>query len=188
MFDGSHSAGAVRWPIVRIAPGGVTEVIVASDRFLPVTTHWVRRTVMCPGDGCELCEVLPARCLFYLAVVCASRPSILEMSSMSSSYFEQHCKLLHGGIQPGLVVQLTRAGHKSPVRSEVLSRKPGVQCVSVTALVSKVMPLYQLPCANPDEGFEAYELRLRKMVLLRASRERALLESRASGGTQSRVR
>lgn len=187
MFTNDATAGTVRWPVVRISCGGETRVTVCGDRWLPLTTHWVGNTVPCCGDGCELCEVLPLRGLFYLPVVCNSRPSILEMSAMSSSFFEQHCKLLHGGIQPGLVVLLSRASAKSSVRSEVVDKMDGVRCVPLIEFVGKVMVLYRLPGANPGERFEDYEERIRSMTRARSQRERRIFEDRFARRGLSRV-
>jgi len=188
MFTRDSSTGTVRWPIVRIAPGGCTEIVVCGTSFLPLTTHWVGHTVICAGDDCRLCEVLPVRGLFYLPVVCASRPSILELSSVSSSHFEQHCKLLHGGIQPGLRIDLTRRGHKQPVHSEVVGNVPTASAVPLIEFVGKVMTLYHFPGPNPGEDFEAFEVRLQSMALLRADRERRSYDARSNRGVEGRAR
>lgn len=172
MFTDDSRSGSVRWPVVRIAPGGETEIVVCGKRFLPLTTHWIGHTTVCAGDGCLLCDVLPVRGLFYLACVCASRPSILELSSMSASHFEQHCKLLHGGISPGLVVKLSRRSRRAPVYSEVVGRLETASEVVLTEFVGKVMTLFHYPGLNPGEDFATYERRLRAMVLLRSERER----------------
>jgi len=186
MFTNDSEAGSTRWPLVRVQAGGETEIVVCGSRFLPLTTHWVGQTTVCAGDGCALCDVLPVRGLFYLPVVCGSRPSILELSSTSASHFEQHCKLLHGGIRPGLVVRLSRRGRKQPVYSEVVSCIETASTVPLLDFVGKVMILFHFPGPNPGEDFPSYETRLRAMVLLRADRERRRYESRSSAGLSGR--
>jgi hypothetical protein len=178
MFDNDVRAGVSRWPVVRVQAGGVTSVTVCSDRFLPLTTHWVGHTAVCPGEGCSLCDVLAARGLFYLACVCGGRPSILELGAHSASHFEQHCRLLHGGVRPGLVVELRRRSKKSPVHSEVVDTMDNAVAVPLREFVAKVMTLYHFPGPNPGETFPCYEERLRSMVLSRSERERRLFESR----------
>lgn len=186
MFNCDCAAGVDRWPLVRMVAGSETEVVVCSEGFLPLTTHWVGKTVVCAGDGCCLCDLLPARGVFYLPVVCAGRASILELSAVSASHFEQHCKLLHGGIRPGLVVELRRRGHKSPVHSEVVGTVGTATAVPMLKFVGLVMALYHFPGANPGESFDHYEKRLRQMVLSRSVRERRLYEERASKGVRGR--
>lgn len=186
MFNRDSAAGVERWPLVRMVAGSETEVVVCGDTFLPLTTHWVGKTVVCAGDGCSLCDHVPARGLFYLPVVCASRASILELSAVSASHFEQHCKLLHGGIRPGLVVVLRRRGHKSPVHSEVVRTVKTACSVPLIRFVGYVMALYHFPGANPGEEFADYEARLRQMVLLRSDRERRLYCERSLKGIRVR--
>lgn len=186
MFDQSFEAGSVRWPVVRIKPGGTTKIVVCAERFLPVPSHWVGHTCLCPGDGCELCELLPVRGLFYLAVVWGGRPSILELSCFSSSNFEQHCKLLHGGVRPGLEVELRRKTQRGIVRSEVVGEIESAVSVPIADFVGKVMALYHFPGVNPGESFSDYESRLSRMALARAKQERRSYESRSERGVQGR--
>src|SRR6266566_2548109 len=119
MFNADRTLGSHRWPVVRLVAGSRTEVTLLSTRFFCLTTHWYKCTLPCPGDDCRLCEILPARGLFYAACSCNSRVSILELAAQSASLFEQHAKLLHGGMRVGLVFLLSRRGAKSPVASEV---------------------------------------------------------------------
>lgn len=183
MFEVDQHSGGSRWPLVRIGPGSETQVVVCGNQFLPLTVHWVGRSVPCCGPSCPLCCSLPARGLFYLACVSMSRLSILELGSMSASHFEQHAKLLHGGIRPGLVVRLLRRTSKAPIFSEVIEERSGVRCVPLIDLASRVCALYQLPCANPGENLDAYQERLRvitrRRLDLEVERMRAKLEGRA---------
>lgn len=187
MFADTQTSGTARWPLVRIASHGETTVVLCASRYLPLTVHWVGRSVVCGGDGCELCSVLPSRGLYYLPVVCQTRASILELGALSSSLLEQHCKLLHGGMQPGHVVRLCRRSAKSPVMGEVVDHKEGVQAVEQMTFARCVVALYHLPGPNPDESFDSYQERLRHLALMRSDRERARLDKVASGGpvTQS---
>ena len=176
MFEADSGRATRRWPVLRMTPGHRTEVRLLSDRFFPLTTHWIRNpafprgaTVPCPGDDCLLCETLPARGLFYLAVGCNGGVYILELAAQSSSLLEQHLKLLHGGIKPGQNVVLTRASDKSPVRSECVSFKEGTRAVSLFDLAARVMALYRYPGPQPEEGFEAYEERMKTLCQRRTA-------------------
>lgn len=176
MFDPNFCSSASRWPLVRISSGGRTSVILLQTTMLPLSVHWVGRSMLCPQAACALCNILPVRGLFYLPVSCNGRASILELGAMSSSHLEQHCKLLHGGVRPGLEVDLTRRGAKSPVHSEVVGFRPGCVSVEMIEFIGRVMALYHLPSANPNETIAAYEARLLHQVIGRAKHEAARLE------------
>jgi hypothetical protein len=169
VFQADQVSGGSRWPIVRIAAGGQTEVVVLSTAFLPLSVHWVGNSIVCPGSDCELCDLLPIRGLFYLPVMCNGRVSILELAAQSSSHLEMHCKMMHGGLKPGLVVQLSRRTKKSPIYSEVIEFRSGVRAIFHGQLASRVAAVYHLPCMNPDEEFDAYELRLQAMARARCN-------------------
>lgn len=175
MFTADRSLGSARWPVVRLVPGSKTEIVLLSPSFFEITTHWYKCTVVCPGEDCDLCELLPSRGLFYVACFCASRLSILELGSQSASHFEQHCKLLHRGMIAGQVVELHRRTAKSPVHSEVVRFQENAASVTTLTLAARVMALYKFPPPNPAENLERYEQRLREAAKLRNRRLAAQL-------------
>lgn len=170
MFSADKTLGVNRWPVVRLGANARTEVVLLSSKFFALTTHWDKCTLPCPGDDCRLCETLPARGLFYVAVMCNSRISMLELGALSASHFEQNAKLLHGGMNPGLVVLLSRKGPKQPVKSEGLRVQENCSEVSTLDLCAHVMALYKFPCPNPNEGLLGYELRCRQLAKVRSDR------------------
>lgn len=170
MFEADRSTNLLRWPVLRLRADSRTEVVLMSSRFFSLTTHWIKCTLPCAGDGCRLCQVLPARGLFYLAVTCDARLSILELGGYSASFIEQHAKLFHGGFAPGLVCELSRKGSKQPVRSEVLRVQTGVLEVPMLELATHVMALYKFPCPNPGDDIEQYERRCRQIASIRCDR------------------
>lgn len=182
MFDADRTLGANRWPIVRVRSGGQTEVTLLSTRFFAISTHWNRCTLPCCGENCRLCELLPVRGLFSCAVMCNSRVSILELGSQSASYLEQHAKLLHGGMRPGLVFRLARSGQKRPVSSEVIREVTTCREVPLLELASHVMAVYKYPPPNPDEAMESYERRCRAVAKIRCDRAADLLLNARSQG------
>ena len=175
MFNADLPLSSNRWPVVRLVAGSRTEVTLLSSAFFALTTHWNKCTLPCSGSDCRLCEILPSRGLFYAAVMCGSRVSILELGAQSAGHFEQHVKLLHGGMRPGLVVALSRKGAKSPVRSEVIREVAGSVEVPMLELAAHVMALYKFPCPNPGEPMEKYELRCRSIATVRCNRAAGLL-------------
>lgn len=181
MFSADQTSGGARWPLVRVSVGGETQVVLLSHSFLPLTVHWVGRSVPCPGGACSLCSWLPGRGLFYTPVMCLNRLSILELAALSQSHFEQHCKLLHGGVRPGLVVRLTRRTAKAPIYSEVMDERSGVREVPVLELAARVMALYQLPGPNVGEDLVSYSARIAVIATRRSEAEAKRLVAKTEG-------
>lgn len=172
MFDGDQTAGVHRWPIVKLRAGSKARVVLLSTRFLPIGTHWIKGTLPCPGEDCGLCEMLPVRTLFYVACMNDARLSLLELGSAGASHFEQHCKLLGGGMRPGVVLDVSRRTAQSPVYSEAIEFKENCKEVSLMDLVTHVMTVYRFPCPNPGEDLASYERRVMYMSQLRNKRLR----------------
>lgn len=170
MFEADAQLATNRWEVVKIVPRHDTEIILLSSRFFELTTHWAGRTVLCPGEDCALCSLLPGRGLFYAACKWNSRVSILELGSLSASHLEQNAKLLWGGLHAGLVVQLKRRAPKHPVLSECVRDVEVSKSVEHIDLARHVLALYKFPCPNPGESIEAYETRCRKIAKVRADR------------------
>lgn len=170
MFTADQVLGAHRWPLVRLGAKSRTEVILLSDRFFTLTTHWNNGTIPCPGQDCQVCELLPSRGLYYLAVWCASRINLLELGAHSAVALDQHCGLMHGGLRPGLVVELRREGAKHPVRSEVLREVDQTKTVSELELAKRTMAIYKFPPPNPGEELGGYERRCRALAKIRTDR------------------
>lgn len=170
MFDADFGSATRRWPLVRFGQNSRTRVTLLSTRFFAVTTHWTGVTVLCPGDGCALCELVPARGLFYLAVVCEQRVSLVELGSQSASHLEQHLKLLHSGMVVGHVLDLRRSGKRQPVFAECVETLPNVGGVTYEDLMRHVMVVYKMPAPNPSESVEDYEVRIAAMVRRRNER------------------
>lgn len=187
MFDADRTLGTHRWHVVRLSPGSATEVVLLSQAFFAVTTHWNGVTVLCPGDDCDLCDFLPSRGLFYLAVHCLGAVRMLELGAQSASHLEQHCRLLYGGIKAGQIVALNRRTAKSPVHSEVVRFQENVQPVTTLSLAQHVLAMYKFPPPNPSEDLERYEARIRESCILRNRRiANELLKKSEAGRTNVR--
>lgn len=167
MFEADRGCGGNRWPVVRLRASSTTEVVLLSERFFCLTTHWNRCTVCCCGDGCSLCDLLPSRGLFYLAGMCGGRCSIVELGAMSASHLEEHLKLLHGGMRAGLVIELSRRTSKGPVHTECLREQAGCVGVSMLDLASHVLAVYKFPPPNPGDRIDQYEVRVRQIARVR---------------------
>lgn len=170
MFTADRNLGVHRWEIVRIIPGHRTEVVLLCPFFFELTTHWVKTTVLCPGDDCRLCETIAARGLFYTAVKWNSRVSILELGSVSAIHLEQTAKMFGGHMRCGQVMELSRRTSKQPVRSEYVREAELAAEVTLLDLARHVMALFKFPCPNPHEKIEDYETRCRGIAKVRADR------------------
>lgn len=178
MFDAERSNSSYRWPVLRLAAGSRSEVVLLSDRFFALTTHWTSHTVPCAGEECDLCDLLPSRGLFYVAVHAVGKPFLCELGAQSASLFEQHAKLLHGGLRPGQVYELSRSGKKLPVRSECIRFQDGVSVVPTLTLAHRVLALYRYPGPNPGETIESYEQRIRMLARSRNQSLAAQIKNR----------
>lgn len=182
MFTADRGTAGNRWPVVRLRAGSKSEVVLLSRSFFCVTTHWDRCTVLCSVDGCPLCDLLPSRGLFYVAAMCAGRVSLVELGALSASNLEQHCKLLHAGMNPGQVLELSRRTSKSPVYSECVRVQAGASEISTIDLATHVLALYKFPPPNPGELIEGYEVRIRQACRRRNElAAQRLLKSRREG-------
>lgn len=161
MFDADYGCAGNRWPVVKLGAGSRAEIVLLSDRFFAITTHFNHHTLPCAGDGCALCEFLPARGLFYAACFCTGCVRLLELGGQSSADLEQHAKLLYGGMAVGQVYSLSRKARKSPVRSECIRLEPRATAVPLLSLAAHTMALYKFPPPNPSDDIASYELRCR---------------------------
>lgn len=175
MFTADPTLATYRWPVVKLRPGHRTQGVLLSPKFFCVTTHWIDNTILCCVEDCPLCELIPARGLFYIAVLVESRRSLVELGALSAMNLEQHAKLLHGGMKPGQVIEFRRSGAKQPVSSEIVRSVETFDAVSQITLAQRVMSLYKFPPPNPDEALETYEKRIRSIAQVRCSRHAQLL-------------
>lgn len=170
MFEADMTLGVHRWHVVRLVAGTTTEAVLLSQAFFCVTTHWQRVTVLCSIADCPLCEFLPARGLFYIAVHCLGAVRMIELGAQSAAHLEQHCKLLHGGMKPGQVIRFQRRAAKSPIHSEVVRFQENASPVTRLNLAKHVMALYKFPPPNVNEDIQSYSLRISESVRLRNAR------------------
>lgn len=182
MFQAS-TAGVHRWEVVRVHRGHKTKIVLLSERFFAITTHFHRVTVPCSVEGCALCDLLPARGLFYIACSWDAHLAICELGAASSAHFEQHAKLLHGGMRPGQVFELSRSGQRKPVYAECVGMQDTARAVTQLELAQRVLALYKYPCCNPGESLEDYETRIRRLC----SRRNELLAATLRASTRAGV-
>lgn len=167
IFD-AEPARTGRLTLCRVLAGHAIEVVLLSDRFVPLTTHWLEKSVVCAHDGCPLCSTVPQRGLFYAPVDHAGKVMLLELPSIAASHLEQHLKLLHGGMRPGCVLSLSRRGRKSPIYSECIGLRDTCSSPPLLFVLGAVMAIYQFPPPNPCEDVASYDARIHGLALARA--------------------
>lgn len=183
MFDADRGAGSSRWQVLRLRGGCSADIVLLSRSFFAVSTHWTGCTVACAGEGCELCELLPGRGLFYVAAMCIARVHLVELGAQSASHMEQQAKLLHGGLTPGQEWTLRRRTDKAPIYTECTGQRQASSEVLPLQIAAKVMALYKYPCPNPTENLEQYDARIHASAVLRCKR----LAEQIKAGKQERV-
>lgn len=176
-----------RWPVLRISPGHDVVVCLLSGSWIRLATHFSSRTFLCTDTAeCPACEILPARCFWYLPALVepTGRPCLLELSNTASSDLEQVAKFEFGSIGPGFRCKLTRKSAKAPVRAEAQVSRPSGKCSDVSEWGSCLMAVYGLPALRPGESITDYGDRVRSQVFTRA----AVVAARVKAGPERGVR
>lgn len=170
-MDSEAPSKMSRWPLLRVSVGGVSCVELLSGDWIRLSTHFSLRTFLCSdGPECPLCEILPARSLWYLPVASSpgKRASILELSSHASADLEQVVRLGCGDLRAGAVVELHRRGSRKPVCAEFVELAKAATTVSLQRWGSALMAIYGLPPFGALESLPSYGERVRSKVFERA--------------------
>jgi len=96
------------------------------------------------------------------------RAAILELSSHASADLEQVVKLGSGHLAAGSVIDVSRRGHRKPVRAEYIEQAPAACTVNLQTWASALMAIYGLPQFGAIETLESYGERVRSKVFERA--------------------
>ena len=183
-MDQESPRQAVRWPMVRVASGSEQIVSVVTSRFVRLTTHFVGRTIICPGtDNCAVCDFCASRDLWYLAVRFGIRSSfgLLELSSLSAAEFEQGVRFSGLPSMLGSRVRLFRKSSRSPIRSEVLEPDTSTREIEACDWLSALMAIYQYPSFHRGESCDDYFARVVPIAVTRAK----IVAERAMGASSN---
>lgn len=175
----SPSVGSPRLPLVRVRPGSVVMVQLLSTEWLHLTTHWADRSWLCAGEPeCRLCQVTPARHLWYLPVmICeAKRVGVVELSNHASSALEQVCRFSGGGFWAGSILDLSRKSKKSPVRTDWVERGELAQEIPACDWITPVMAIFGMPAFEQGETMADYSARAQLKARNLAARAAAAFE------------
>jgi len=179
----------VRWPILKIHPGGTWEVQLLSDHWVRLSTHFAGKTVVCPeNEDCALCQLLGSRSHYYLPVTFkqTGRMCILELSSQGLMDLEQRIRFAGLEVSAGVILSLCRKTSKAPLRIDVVGWE-AVAAMPVDYLwVSSVMALYGHVGMNGTECLAAYAERLRAAIVARTELAAADLRAGVNKGINGR--
>lgn len=160
-----------RWTVLRVEAHRESRVELLSGDWLRLATHFFRGTFLCAeGEDCPACEVLPARCYWYLP--CLIRPGswlgLLELSATASADLEQRTKMAGLRICSGLEVVLSRKTKKAPIRCEPTAIKESPSVARPHEWVSGLFRVFGLSGLEPGETLEHCSGRLRPTITRRA--------------------
>lgn len=176
---------AIRWPVVRVAPGHDVAVVLLSGDWFRLVTHFYQRTVLCPdSDACSLCALLPSRPYWYLPCLVQPRKTraLLELSATASADLEQRAKMLHGGIGAGMTVRLARRSSRRPVYCEIMDNSVFSPRLSLATWITAVMAIYGFSAMKEDETVVSYGARIQASVIERAGVVASRLQAVCSKG------
>lgn len=157
-------------PLVKLPGGAVFEAALQGASWLFFGSHWLKRVLLCSGDGCPGCVVGVPRVMGYRVCLVRGaerwRPALLEVSSGAVSGLAGFLEMEGVADVPGLVVELRRRGKRSPLRVEPISTGGAVSSHlgEVRALVNAIAVLYGLPLMSPEEEVKQWSERVRPMA------------------------
>lgn len=154
-------------PILRVPAGSRFRVVMQSPYPLWFATHWVRKQVMCCGDGCELCSMLSSRTHGYfvgsLDEASTMRPVLVEVTAGS---WQLPLSLLDDDESESLagrVLHLSRKRKRSPLHLDcrLESGRLWPRLQAWPTLVNALAVLYGLPRLQTDEAPADWGTRVR---------------------------
>lgn len=135
---------------------------VLSVRTFSVPTHWVGRSVPCPGQDCSMCVCRSPRQLFFVGLAINHHRAVVEIPETLSQCFYAAFAQVGGDNLSGIVVSAQRVDSRSGWQlGEFRREKLRQVVVSETEVAASVGQLYRLqrPCVG--EGFVEWFDRVR---------------------------
>lgn len=132
---------------------------VLSVRTFSVPTHWVGRSVPCPGQDCSMCVCRSPRQLFFVGLAINHHRAVVEVPETLSQCFYAAFAQVGGSDLSGIVVSVARAGSREGWQLGDFRREKLRQVVvAETEVAASVAQLYRLekPCVGETfvEWFE----------------------------------
>lgn len=159
-------------PLFELRPGHETEVLSAMRAPIGFETHYLGRSVLCGGPGCEGCKHRGKRWLGYLGVQVGGKPYALELTA--AAWQAAFGRLKFEGWDDALGVQfrVRKVRVRAPLHLEPTAVHPADQDVRATSRVLRTAArLYRLPLPMAEEAPSAWDERVTdaRLGLIRAA-------------------
>ncbi len=155
--------------IVKLSDDRAEEMIVCSETFEGVLSHYTHRSVLCGGKDCPLCyEGRPTRFLGFVVVQWRLGIGLLRLTSIPAT------RLMAFDPKPGMVMTVVQKNRRSAVqiaRGGYASVKPK-KVVTQLELLNCLSHLFGVGSVDFNDTYEANVESLRVLACKMAARER----------------
>ncbi len=155
--------------IVRLSDGVQEAVVVASESFEGIQSHFTDHTVLCGGSECPLCfEGRPTRFLGFVAVNWRLGRGLLRLTSGPAT------QLMGMVPKPGLSLRIVQKSRRSPIqihRDGFVAIEPR-QVVTQLELLNCLAHLFGVGRVDFDCTYDENVESLRVLACKQAARER----------------
>lgn len=161
MTFGSTPRRGTLLPLLSVGSLDHYTCVVCSSEPVTVQTHFMGRTLVCPGEPeCGLCDLgKPTTWYGYLACERDSKQFLLRITASSLG----RCKLSHFSCGAKLV--LHRKSLRRPIRIEISGKADVRRQVRYLELLHVVAKVHLLPSVRMDESRSSNEDRLRRAAI-----------------------
>lgn len=135
--------------------------VVCSEKPVTLSTHFLGRTLVCPGDpDCGLCDLgKPVTWHGYVAIERDRKVFLLRLTAPCVQ------GLAMGSLKPCRCVVLDRSSARRPLRISLGGESSIRRQVSYLELLHVVAKLHLLPAVRFDLSFQENEARLRRAAI-----------------------
>lgn len=180
LFGGDPNVESRSMPILKIRAGHTYRLRLLTHEPIWCSTHYLGRQYLCAGEGCPVCDGLPARVQGYVSIAIASDPAVRpHMLEFAPAAWERARFAAHrAGVEmaPGRLLTLTRGKNRGPIQFEVGAKEPPEerQVPTQKYLLAVIALVHGIRGPAVEESIEEWEQetrRLRNLMLLAALRK-----------------
>jgi len=163
--QGTAARAAWALPLLRVAPGQVTQLTVQSESIIYFELHWLDKNYVCPGDGCpSCCESLARMKGYFIALVHVgdrSTSCLVEAPPSSIQRLLDQIAMEQGVLKPGLQLTVHRRAKNRSVSFDLGDEGGRVidQLTPDHRTLSATAVLFGLPLPRREETTDEYVLR-----------------------------
>jgi len=159
-------------------PRNTRRVWMPLSGLITIAVHWYQRTWPCGGDGCRLCDLVPAREVSYFAAAAkvGTEPKKIVLLERSTAVLDEALRQSSLNWQDGirsLVVTERSEGRSIAIESWYLLQHATTPAVPLSRVAFSVARLFRYPhfpeCQTPGQARRAIEAFSRKQQALMLS-------------------